>query len=133
MEGFLNNSPKFNNSLSDLLFLTFSIKTVSFRSFLLLQIAKIHCFQPLYNKKHICYCYSISSFSTVHYIPKYSKDRRSVCCVLGKSSNFGLFLDFFTRSSPSSNIIRLNPICKTPIVSDFQRILITAIINFCCE
>ena len=50
MEGFLNNSPKFNNSLSDLLFLTFSIKTVSFRSFLLLQIAKTHCFQRFYNR-----------------------------------------------------------------------------------
>ena len=31
MEGFLKFLPKFNNSLSDLLFLTFSIKTVSFR------------------------------------------------------------------------------------------------------
>lgn len=33
MEGFLNYLPKFNNSLSDLLFELFSIKIVSFREF----------------------------------------------------------------------------------------------------
>lgn len=50
MEYFMNNLPKFNNSLSDLLFHLLSIKTVSFKSFLLLQIAKNHCFQQFYGR-----------------------------------------------------------------------------------
>ena len=45
MRGFLTNVPKFNNSLSDLLFLIFSIKIVSLRSFLLLQNAETLYFQ----------------------------------------------------------------------------------------
>ena len=49
MKGFLNNLPKFNKSLSDLLFLTFNIKIVSRKSFFLLQLAKTHCYQQFYN------------------------------------------------------------------------------------
>ena len=49
MEGFLNNSPKFNNSLSDLLFLTFSIKTVSFREFRYTKTAKTLYFQAFFD------------------------------------------------------------------------------------
>ena len=48
MEGFLKFLPKFNNSLSDLLFLTFSIKTVSFREFFYTKTAKILYFQAFY-------------------------------------------------------------------------------------
>lgn len=49
MKDFLNYLPKFNNSLSDLLFLTFSIKTVSFREFRYSKTAKILYFQRFYN------------------------------------------------------------------------------------
>nr|DAO30268.1 MAG TPA: hypothetical protein [Caudoviricetes sp.] len=42
MEGFLNNLPKFNNSLLDLLFLTFSTKIVSLKSFYSYKTLK-HC------------------------------------------------------------------------------------------
>ena len=41
MEGFLKFLPRFNNSLSDLLFLTFSIKTVSFREFYYIKTAQL--------------------------------------------------------------------------------------------
>jgi len=49
MEGFLNCLPKFNNSLLDLLFLVFSIKTVSFREFCYSKIAKPLYFQAFRN------------------------------------------------------------------------------------
>lgn len=41
----LNNSPKFHNSLLNLLFQLFSIKIVSFREIRYIKIARIHCFQ----------------------------------------------------------------------------------------
>ena len=49
VEGFLNNSPKFNNSLLNLLFQLFSIKIVSFREIRYIKIAKTHCFQRFCN------------------------------------------------------------------------------------
>ncbi len=50
MEGFLNNLSKFNNSLWNLLFLTFSIKIVSLKSFLLPSAVVILYFQRFYNR-----------------------------------------------------------------------------------
>lgn len=47
--------------------------------------------------------YQNSSFYTVHYIQKYSKQRLFVYCVLENSSNLSSFLNFFTCSSPNSN------------------------------
>ena len=44
-----NNSPKFNNSLLNLLFQLFSIKIVSFREIHYIKIAETHCFQGFYN------------------------------------------------------------------------------------
>ena len=46
---FLNNSPKFNNSLFNLLFQLFSIKIVSFREIRYIKIAETHCFQQFYS------------------------------------------------------------------------------------
>ena len=45
VEGFLNNSPKFNNSLLNQLFQFFSIKTVPLSQFIRFLIDKTHCFQ----------------------------------------------------------------------------------------
>lgn len=65
--------------------------------------------EPTFNHSH-------SSFSSVHHIPKCSNFMLFVLYVLGKSSNFGLFLDFFARSSTSSNFRSINdmPFKKYP-------------------
>ena len=49
MEGFLNYLLKFNNSLLDLFFLAFSIKTVSFRESHYIKIALTLYFQAFYD------------------------------------------------------------------------------------
>jgi len=80
MEGFLNNLPKFNNSLLNLLFNLFSIKIISLRSFLYRLITKTYYFQRFCNSNiytsvtstlHIKpdICYKIRIYRTFTTIP----------------------------------------------------------------
>ena len=64
--------------------------------------------------------YSHSSFYTVHYIQKRSKQRLFVYWVLGNSFHFSLFLNYFAHPSPSSSITWINSIYKSHI-PNFQR------------
>lgn len=116
MEDFLNYLPKFNNSLLDLLFLTFSIKTVSFREFYYIKIAQPLYFQALCNS-----IIFVSVIPTLHIKPA-TYYKTSICKVLICTySIFSSFLYMLFEQNTSKVLHHHILICHFKVLLEFVK------------